>query len=379
MRIGIGTTKIEPAVCHGNIDGIGVYVQNLLHYYKKLQLEVVPVSYPPLIGQHETTSFCLPYSLATLAALTPLKSLLNHPLEKKIDLFHATDYLIPRFSQIPVVATLHDAIMLKHPEWCNPRLRKIKNFLLKRSINWATHVIAISQTMVPELVNYWGVSENKISVVHQGISNGWLEKITPAKKKQMLDKFHLEENFILTVGTLQPRKNFIRIIQAYDALPQDLQKKHKLVLVGKEGWQSHDTLQEIKKIVSKKRAVWLKYVTLEELRVLYQSAKLFLFPSLSEGFGAPILEAFASNVPVITSNISCLPEIAGEAAYFVNPFNTIEIKQAIHTLLTNPDLCADLIKRGECRVRQFTLQKCAEETIKVYQKVISTWRAKQNT
>ncbi|MCE3238455.1 MAG: glycosyl transferase, group 1 [Gammaproteobacteria bacterium] len=371
MRIGIGTTKIEPAVCHGNIDGIGVYVQNLLYYYKKLQLEVVPISYPPLIGQHETTSFCLPYSLATLAALTPLKSLLNQPFEKKIDLFHATDYLIPRFSQIPVVATLHDAIMLKHPEWCNPRLRKIKNFFIKHSIQWATHIIAISHTMVPELVNYWGVDENKISVVYQGISDGWFEKINPEKKKQILNKFHLQENFILAVGTLQPRKNFIRIIQAYDALPEHLQKKHKLVLVGKEGWQSHETLDEIKKIVSKKKAVWLQYVTLEELRVLYQTAKLFLFPSLSEGFGAPLLEAFASNVPVITSNISCLPEIAGEAAYFVNPFDTMKIKQAICTLLTNPELCANLIMQGQNRVRQFTLQKCAEETIKVYKKIIS--------
>ncbi len=375
MRIGIGTTKIEPTVCHGNIDGIGVYVQNLLHYYKKLQLDVLPISYPPLIGQHKTTSFCLPYSLATLAALTPLKSLLNHPLEKKIDLFHATDYLIPRFSQIPVVATLHDAIMLKHPEWCNPHLRKIKNFLIKHSIQWATHIIAISQTMVPELVNYWGVDENKISVVYQGISDGWFEKIIPAKQKKILDKFHLQENFILAVGTLQPRKNFIRIIQAYDALPEHLQKKHKLVLVGKEGWQSHDTLNEIKKIVSKNKAIWLQYVTLEELRVLYQSAKLFLFPSLSEGFGAPLLEAFASGIPVVTSHLSCLPEIAGKAAYLVDPFDTIEIKKAIYTLLTNPELCEELVKQGQCRVRQFTLQKCAEETIKVYQKVISAWNS----
>ena len=373
MKIGIGTTKIEPSITHGTIDGIGVYVQNLLYYYEKLKLDVLPIHYPSFntLFYAKTAHFNLPYSLETIASLTPLNYLLNYSIEKKIDLFHSTDYLIPRFNHIPVVATLHDAIMLKHPEWCNPRLRKIKNFLIKRSVQWATHIIAISQTMVPDLVNYWGVDENKISVVHQGISDQWFKKISPERKKQIIvDKFQLPENFILAVGTLQPRKNFIRIIQAYDALPEELQKKHKLVLVGKNGWQSHDTLAEIKKIVSKNTAVWLQYVTLEELRALYQSAKLFLFPSLSEGFGAPLLEAFASGVPVITSTISCLPEIAGDAAYLVNPLNTVEIKKTIQLLLTNPTLCSELIQRGQSRVQQFTLQKCAEETLKVYQKIL---------
>jgi glycosyltransferase involved in cell wall biosynthesis len=376
MRIGVGATKIEPNFCHGHIDGIGVYVQNLLQHYQKCNLEVLPISYPPFRQPWCTTSlphsekFCLPYSIATAAAFTPLGPLFNRSLEKKIDLFHATDYLIPRFSHIPVIATLHDAIMLKHPEWCNPRLRRIKNFLIKRSIHWATHVIAISQTMVADLVNYWGVKEEKISVIHQGISDGWLENISMDEKQKVLTKFNLPENFLLTVGTLQPRKNFIRIIQAYEALPEHLQQKHKLVLVGKDGWQSEKVREAIQRITANNKAVWLQYVTMEELRVLYQSAKLFLFPSLSEGFGAPLLEAFASGVPIITSNISCLPEIAGDAAYLVDPYNIEDISQGIFALLNNSSLCDALVNKGHERVKQFTLQKCAEETLKVYKKVL---------
>ncbi len=375
MRIGIGSTKLEPTLCHGRIDGIGVYVQCLLQYYNRLGYPVLPVSYPslrhpwrkPLLPA--STHFSAPYSLATAAALTPFGSQLNCSLEKKIDLFHATDYLIPRFNKIPVVATLHDAIMLKHPEWCNPHLRKLKNFLIKRSLTWTDHVIAISKAMVPDLVEYWGVAENKISVVYQGISDWWLEKISAEAKKTVLDKFNLKENFLLSVGTLQPRKNFTRIIQAYESLPDAIQKKHKLVLVGKDGWQSTEIRHEILRITAENKAVWLQYVTQEELRVLYQSAQLLLFPSLSEGFGLPILEAFASNVPVITSNTTSLPEAAGDAAYFVDPCSVEEISQGIITLLENPSLCATLITKGHERVQQFTLKKCAEETLRVYRSI----------
>jgi glycosyltransferase involved in cell wall biosynthesis len=268
-----------------------------------------------------------------------------------------------------VIATLHDAIMLKHPEWCNPRLRSIKNFLIKQSLQWVNHVIAISKAMVPDLVELWGVSEKKITVVHQGISHDWLEKISLEKIKYLLEKLNIKQNFLLSVGTLQPRKNFIRVIQAYELLPHEIQKEFKLVLVGKDGWQSTEIRNEIIRMTAENKMVWLQYVSPEELRALYQSAQLLLFPSLSEGFGLPILEAFASNLPVITSNTTSLPEIAGDAAYFVDPCNIEEIKQSIVTLLTNTSLCTTLIKRGEERVKQFTLKKCAEETFKVYQTI----------
>lgn len=369
MRIGIGSTKLEPSLCHGRIDGIGVYVQCLLQHYQDHGHHALAISYPPLQNPwHKTgsTQFSTPYSLATLAALMPWGSKLNRSLEQKIDLFHATDYLIPRFNKIPVVATLHDAIMLKHPEWCNPHLRELKNFLIKSSLKWTDRVIAISNAMIPDLVEYWEVPENKISVVHQGIADWWLEKISVEEKKAVLTKFNLPENFLFSVGTLQPRKNFTRIIQAYELLPQEIQKKNKLVLVGKDGWQSGEIKQEILRMTAKNKAVWLQYVTDKELRALYQSAQLLLFPSLSEGFGLPILQAFAADLPIITSNTTSLPEIAGNAAYYVDPCSVEEIRHSILKLLEDPSLSTELVKRGQERVKQFTLEKCAEGTLKVY-------------
>ncbi|MCD6040206.1 MAG: hypothetical protein K0S27_1606 [Gammaproteobacteria bacterium] len=376
MRIGIGSTKLEPILGHGPIDGIGIYVQYLLQHYNMLNYDILPVSYPALscpwrkTALPNSTHFSTPYSLATAAALTPFGPLLNYSLEKKIDLFHAPDYLIPRFKKIPVLATLHDAIMLKHPAWCNPNFRKLKNFLIKNSLQWADHFIAISKAMVPDLIEFWGVDEKKISVIYQGISDWWLEKVPDEEKNHVLEKLNIKKNFCLSVGTLQPRKNFTRIIQAYEQLPAAMQKEHKLVLVGKDGWQSTQIRHDIMRATTENKAIWLQYVSQKELRILYQSAQLLLFPSLSEGFGSPILEAFASNIPIITSNLTSLPEIAGNAAYFVNPYSIEEITQGMITLLTNPSLCATLIKRGRERVQEFTLKKCAEETFKVYQKLL---------
>lgn len=181
--------------------------------------------------------------------------------------------------------------------------------------------------MVPDLVEYWGVDENQISVIYQGISDWWLEKISVAEKEVVLNKFNLKKKFFLSVGTLQPRKNFSRIIQAYQLLPEAVQKEYKFVLVGKDGWQSTEIRNEIMRMTAENKVAWLQYVTQKELRILYQSAQLLLFPSLSEGFGWPILEAFASSIPVITSNTTSLPEIAGNAAYFVNPCSVEEISQ----------------------------------------------------
>ena len=376
MRIGISTTTIEPSLSFGKIDGIGVYTKNLLQYYNTTQNPVIRVAYPPLrkilqiSALSSQVNLFLPYSISSACHFTSLGCYLNKNIENKIDLFHATDYRIPQFKNIPVIATLHDAIMFKHPEWCNPRFRTFKNKLLKHSIKHADHVIAISKAMVSDLIEYWGIDENKISVVYNGITDWWFNTVSAQEKNAILAKFNLKEKkFLLSVGTLQPRKNFMRIIQAYQALPRDIQNEYKLVLIGKNGWQTEELVREINQLAKNNSVLWLQYIADEELRALYQSAKLFLFPSLSEGFGFPILEAFASKTPVLTSNLTSLPEVAGNAAYLVDPYSINEISQGMATLLTNDTLCDELIKRGEARATQFSWTTCAEETLQVYKKM----------
>lgn len=363
----LGLTALNSA--HQNIDGIGVYTQNLLKHFAAEDCDIKTIPYQLLSNIPYTRDAFLPHPLALASSFTPLGAWFNRSIEKKIDLFHCTNYLIPRFPKIPVIATLFDAIMLKHPEWNKSKFSSFKNYLKKRSARWADHYITISHAMIPELVNYWDIDEKNISVTHLGVANTWFEPISEEDKDKVLQKYKLKKNFVLSVGTLQPRKNISRLIEAYQQLPYELQKERPLVLVGKNGWQTDELIKTIHQLEKKNVLRWLSYVTQNDLRALYQNAALFAFPSLSEGFGLPLLEAFASKTPVITSNTSSLPEIAGEAAYFIDPYNTEDISHGLFTLLNNPSLCAELIQKGHERVQQFSWDTCAKKTYKIYKKL----------
>jgi glycosyltransferase involved in cell wall biosynthesis len=364
----IGLTELNSA--QPNIDGIGVYTQNLLKNFQAEHYDVQTIAYQSLSNLPYSRKEFLPHPLALASSLTPLGSWYNRNIEKRINLFHCTDYLIPRFKKIPVVATLHDAIMLKHPEWSKTRFSMLKNHLKKRSTRWADHYIAVSQAMVDDLVKYWQVDEKDISVVHSGVADHWFEKISDEVKNAVLRKYKLQKNFVLSVGTLQPRKNVSRLIDAYLQLPRELQQHHPLVIVGKNGWQTQDLIKKIRRLEVSHTIHWLQYVDFEDLRALYQCAKIFAFPSLTEGFGLPILEAFASNTPVITSNISSMPEIAGNAASLVDPYNTEQITDSLFNLLTNTTYREHLIQSGNERVIKFTWKNCAERTFQIYQQLV---------
>jgi glycosyltransferase involved in cell wall biosynthesis len=361
----LGLTALNPA--HQHIDGIGVYTQNLLKHFAAKHYDIKTIPYQPLSNLPYSRDAFLPHPLALASAFTPMGPWFNRHIEKNIDLFHCTNYLIPRFKKIPVVATLFDAIMLKHPEWNHDKLLTLKNYLKKRSAQWADHYIAISHAMIPDLVNYWNIDEKNISVTHLGVADAWFQTLSEEEKNQVLQKYKLKNNFVLSVGTLQPRKNIARLIEAYQRLHYELQKAYPLVLVGKNGWQTDELIKTIRQLEEQKVLRWLTYVTQDDLRALYQSATLFAFPSLSEGFGLPLLEAFASKTPVLTSHLTSLPEIAGDAALLIDPYNTEEIAHGLITLLTQASLRKQLIQLGSERVREFSWQKCTQQTYKIYQ------------
>lgn len=378
MRIGLSCTTIEPAISQGKIDGIGTYTKNLYEAFIDRDRQVIPFSYPHhgLMNSAlpEGKLFQLNYTLSTITSLAnPITPSVYKNLQHHIDLFHATDHMIPKLDKIPVIATVHDALMFQYPQWFyNTRFASLKKWARKRSLAWADHVITGAHAMIPELVDFCGIKPERISVVSDGISPWWSEHISAEEKKQLLEKFNLPKTFILFTGTLHPKKNLPRLIKAFLQLPLEIQKEYPLLIAGRAGWDTEESQAAIKVLENKHTGRWLDYVTLEELRALFQSATLYTHPSLHEGFGLTLLQAFASGTPVLTSNITAMPETAGGAAYLVDPLSIDNIREGLKTLLTDAELRTTLKNKGLERVKDFSWAKCAEQTLAVYEAVIKT-------
>jgi glycosyltransferase involved in cell wall biosynthesis len=376
MRIGLSSTTFEPGIARGKIDGIGMSTKNLYEEYKKLNLEVIPFYYPqtlrePVVAElPNSQSLLLPYMWSTITSLATPGFSLYRGFEKHIDIFHTTDHMVPKLKNVPVVATINDSLMFKHPEWHSVRFAHLKKFARKQTLNWADRFITISQTMVQEAVEFAGVKEEKISVVHLGVSPWWFDRASAEDKEVVLKKFNLPNKFVLFTGTLQQKKNLPRLVAAYLELPLDLQTEYPLVVVGRAGWGMEESLASIQTLTEQKRGHWLKYVSMDELRALFQSSSAYLHPSLHEGFGLTLLEAFASETPVLTSNVAALPEIASDAAYLVDPYSISEIRDGMQALLTDSGLRERLVMKGNKRVQDFSWEKCARETLKVYESLL---------
>jgi alpha-1,3-rhamnosyl/mannosyltransferase len=307
-----------------------------------------------------------PYELASLvSALTGTAFKGGHDLAKKIDLFHSTDHYIPQLKNIPVVATIHDVIGQKHPEWVNPRFRTAKNALFKKTALWAHHIITISEFSKKDITEVLGIPASKISVVPQGVSPDFFQQVKDGEKETVLKKYQLSKGFFVMVGTLQPRKNIIRAIQAHALLPSAIRKKHPLVVIGQEGSRTEAIKQALQQHEQSGDGRWLQYVPRADLFALLQSAQALLFPSLYEGFGLPVLEGFASQIPVIAANTTSIPEVAQDAAYLVNPLDIDDISRAMKESLEQNNI--QKIQRGLVLAQEFSWQRTAQKTAQIYQ------------
>ena len=375
MRIGWSATlNCDPAT-RDVPDGIGVYTRELVAAYRRCD-DVVPV--PVVMGSHAARrappgAIVLPraaYVSAALSLLTGMDVRGARGMAESIDVYHATDYRIPRLRRTPVCATLFDAIPLSHPEWANPRMRSLKNVVLRRSAQWADRVIAISRAMVPELIEHYGIDSSRITVTPLGVDAHWFERETTATIDAMRARFGLAPDYLLFVGTLQPRKNVARIIDAFARMPSPIVAGRQLVIAGKAGWRTDDLVATLRASADAGRVRWLDYVDATDMRPLYQGAAAFIFPSLYEGFGLPVLEAFASGLPVVTSTTTSLPEVAGDAALLVDPTDIDALAAAMTSVIADSALANRLREAGLTRGRQFTWARCAEETVAVLRSLL---------
>ena len=373
LKVGLGATMVEPGLTGGRLDGIGVYTRALMRHLPASGCEVAPYSWPrprqPGAGISIGQPFPQSFEAATLVDLVTPGA---HRVHMPADIFHVTDYRVVRMD-CPVVASLHDALPIKHPEWCNPRLRTLKNWLQAKAARKADHVIALSHFAIEELVDCFGIDERRVSVVPCGVDEEWLTPPEPQAMAATLASYGLQPGYFLFVGTLQPRKNVGRLLEAYLALPQPLRRERGLVVVGAPGARSEELVAALQAArAAGENVVWLDRLTDHgQLRHRYAGAGVFVFPSLYEGYGIPVLEAFASQVPVVASNTTSLPEVAGDAALLVDPLSRGELADAMRTLATDSVARTRCIAAGRARAEQLTWQNTARLTADVYRAVLS--------
>lgn len=378
VKVGFGTTALARSIAHGGVDGIGSYTRELgralladggvdlvpVGYRVFVGEDVLPGAHPPLdLGSHVV--------MATLGAVSPWKCVAEKELvAERVDVFHATDHLIPKLSAIPVIATLMDAIPLSNPEWTTVKLAALRRWLLRRSGAWADHVVTISEYSKRSIVEHFGIAPERISVVPLGVHPRFFEQIDQTARDEVLKRLDLPERFFLCVGTLQPRKNIERVLDAHASLPAALRRDAPLVVVGRAGWGCEGLVARLRASETEGSARWLQYLPDFDVRALMQSASALVFASLCEGFGLPVVEAFASGLLVIASNTTSVPEVAAGAAIMVNPSNVGDIADAMLRVIEHPREADALREAGLARARELTWQACAEKTVAVYRSVL---------
>jgi glycosyltransferase involved in cell wall biosynthesis len=286
------------------------------------------------------------------------------------DVLFVPAHVLPLFHPRRSVATVHDLGFRYYPEAHRPADRRYLAWATAWNARRSTAVLADSQATRSDLVWEYGVSESKVHVVYLGRDESLIPVTDPEALEKTRVRYGLGKRYLLYVGTLQPRKNLGRMVEAFARLASaPLMVDVQLVLAGRRGWLYEDLFSQVRRQGLQERILFPGYVDEADLAALYSGALGYVFPSLYEGFGMPVLEAQACGVPVMTSNNSSLPEVAGDAALLVDPTDVDAIADAILRLATDEALRARLVERGFENVKRFSWEKCARETLEVLESV----------
>lgn len=289
-----------------------------------------------------------------------------------LDLFHAPDFFLPPLQPATrSLVTVHDLSFVREPETVMPGMTMPLNSRVPRAVERADHVIAVSEATRQDLIELYGTAPEKITTLYHGVNPEFSPVKDKARLAEVRQKYGLGSRpFVLSVGTIQPRKNYVRLIRAF----AQVETKAGLVIAGRPGWDYQTVYAEVARHKLADRVQFLGFVADSDLPALYSAATLFAYPSLYEGFGLPALEAMACGTPVIAANRSALPEVVGQAGRLVDPFEVEGWTAAISHLLHDADLRQRLATAGLEQARQFTWERMAAQLLNLYQKVIADAR-----
>ena len=290
----------------------------------------------------------------------------------QVDIYHGPDFALPPLNgKLRKVVTVHDLAFLEHPEYAVPSLVAYLKKVVPEAVASADVVAAVSQTTGQALVDHLKTPHEKITVIPNGVG-AYFRRITdPVLLGATRHKYGLKHPLVLGVGTLEPRKNHIGLIKAFAQAQKKKGGPAMLAIAGSKGWLYEGTRQVVAELKLENKVRFLGRVSDLELISLYSLADVFAFPSFSEGFGIPLLEAMACGAPVITSNTSSLPEVVGDAALLVDPQDVKALGHAITHLLENEQLREELRQKGYRRAQQYTWSASASKMLSVYQKLYS--------
>jgi glycosyltransferase involved in cell wall biosynthesis len=301
-----------------------------------------------------------------LYKLLKINTMINIP--KKIDIWHAT-YPIPiEIKNVKKITTIHDLVPLKLPYTTLDDKRYFFN-VVDSAIKKSDLILTVSESARQDILHCFDVDPEKVFLTYQPV----IDKsalLRESSGNTVLNRYSLEpQKYILFVGAIEPKKNVGRLVEAYKGLDTEM----KLVIVGKRAWLWKEQMNSIEYMFGEnfsKKVKILDYLPREDLGYLYKEAFCFVFPSLYEGFGLPPLEAMSFDCPVIVSKVSSLPEVCGNAAIYIDPYDSDDIRKGIEKLINNPQIRSQLIELGKERVKMFSMENYAEKLYKAYAKVM---------
>jgi glycosyltransferase involved in cell wall biosynthesis len=368
MKIGIDISNTV-----GEKTGIGYYTSNLVHSLAQIDKKNTYILYPffyfitnPLYKtatKPAQKNFYIKFEHVPKIIVDKIRLsfLPKRWIFGDVDILHSTTYSSPKDHYGKLIVTIYDISFITFPHFHTDINRNHCEQEIMNAIKYADTIISISEHGRSELLRHYDIDPDIIQVTPLAAH----DRFRPVNDYLWADKYQIPSGYILFIGTLEPRKNLQTLLMSYLSLPPEIKRKHKLVIAGNKGWLNNEIEQQI--ILNREDIMYLGYVPEEDLPSLYSGALFFVYPSYYEGFGLPIIEAMACGTPVITSNTSSMPEIAGDAALFFNPDNGQELFNAIMLLIHDEGLRHEMSWKGIIQAAQYSWEKTARKTLKIYE------------